>query len=96
MRKLFLSSIIWLAAVSAGNAQENPRYQIIALPPVATDTGHNALIIDTQAGFLWEYWSGPSADDKKINEGITFLGKVTPGSVPGETIPILKRLLKIQ
>jgi hypothetical protein len=95
MRKLFLSSIIWLAAVSAGDAQENPRYQIVALPPVETDTRHNALIIDTQAGFLWEYWSGPAADGK-FNEGITFLGQVTPGSVPGETVPILKRMLKIQ
>jgi len=41
MRKLLLSSMIWLAAVSAGNAQENPHYQIIALPPVETDTGHH-------------------------------------------------------
>ena len=96
MRKLLLSSMIWLAAVSAGNAQENPHYQIIALPPVETDTGHHALIIDTQAGFLWEYWSNPAANDKKIDEGITFLGKVSPGSVPGETIPILKRMLKIR
>lgn len=85
----FIVLIAWLATGSLANAQQNGRYSIISLLPTQSETGNRALILDSHDGYLWEYWSGPDATGK-FNEGITFLGKLMPGSTPGETTPIVR------
>jgi hypothetical protein len=89
----FIILAVWLATGSLANAQQSGRYSIIALAPTHDETGHRALILDSQDGYLWEYWSGLDATGKS-NEGITFLGKPTLGSVPGETTPIVRSAKK--
>ena len=93
MRAIFLSSLIWFAALAPSAAEENGRYQIAPLSSTQSSSGYNALIIDTREGYLWAYWDAPGPDGK-FGEGSTFLGKVAPGTAPGESIPIPKRFAK--
>jgi len=87
MRTTFLVLLSCSVAFSAAQAQQVGRYQVAPIPPTQTDSANRALILDTQEGYLWEYWSGPDATGHS-SEGITFLGKPMPGKSPGESVPI--------
>jgi hypothetical protein len=82
-----------VCSASAKRSGGNGRYQIAPLSSTQSSSGYNALIIDTREGYLWAYWDAPGPDGK-FGEGITFLGKLAPGTAPGESIPIPKRFAK--
>ena len=86
------SAFIALAAFAPGLVQaqtQNPvgRYEMLALPnkPGSYDT--RVMILDTADGHLWQWWEAPAVGSSAPSSGITYLGKVTPGSTPGETMP---------
>jgi hypothetical protein len=88
-RALALSvSVCLLATPATSSAADVGRYQAIPLPKVQNQLGDMIMILDTSTGDLWEWWVGPAIGDSKASEGVVYIGKMTPGSAPGEIRPI--------
>jgi len=88
MRIIFASFLILASIVSHDAiAADGGRYQAIVLPKNPGDTFSTMMILDTTTGDLWQWMEAPGMG--KISEylGMTYMGKVTPGSAPGETRP---------
>jgi hypothetical protein len=65
------------------------RYQAIPLAKSTSLGGEDAImILDTQTGDFWEWFSAPGIGKNPPVTGITYMGKVTPGNSPGETTTI--------
>jgi len=80
-----------LSAAGAAQAQtaQNPvgRYEMVALPKQPGSYENRVMILDTADGHLWQWWEAPAVGSTAPSSGITYLGKVTPGNAPGETLP---------
>ena len=72
--------------VAAQTGDEVGRYQMAVLPPAPGSFDTRVMIIDTRDGNLWQWWEAPAVGNGG-GAGITYLGKVVPGSSIGETIP---------
>jgi hypothetical protein len=68
---------------------ENPvgRYEMIALPNKPGSFDNRVMILDTADGHLWQWWEAPAVGSLLPSSGITYLGKVIPGTTAGETMP---------
>ena len=68
---------------------ENPvgRYEMVTLPSQPGSYDRRVMILDTVDGHLWQWWEAPAVGGSAPTSGITYLGKVAPGSAPGETVP---------
>ena len=84
-----LSLLMSLAAIpQVAQAQsEVGRYQMTALPIKPGSFDNRVMILDTSNGDLWQWWEAPAVGSSVPTSGITYLGRVTPGSAPGETTP---------
>ena len=86
-------TLIALTLSAAGGTQaqttQNPvgRYEMVALPKQPGSYDNRVMILDTADGHLWQWWEAPAVGSSVPSSGITYLGKVTPGPVPGETQP---------
>jgi hypothetical protein len=93
MRMAIIVSILALSALSLitpGLAHaENPvgRYEMIALPNKPGSFDNRVMILDTADGHLWQWWEAPAVGSSVPSSGITYLGKVAPGTAAGETMP---------
>jgi hypothetical protein len=80
------------AAVIAPRAAhaENPvgRYEIVTLPTKPGSFDSRVMILDTADGHLWQWWEAPAVGSATPSSGITYLGKVSPGSTTTETAPL--------
>ena len=77
-----------LIAPHAAHA-ENPvgRYEMVALPNKPGSYDNRVMILDTADGHLWQWWEAPAVGSSVPSSGVTYLGKVTPGTAAGETMP---------
>jgi hypothetical protein len=75
-----------LIALPAAHA-ENPvgRYEMVTLPNKPGSFDNRVMILDTD-GHLWQWWEAPAVGSLVPSSGITYLGKVVPGTIPGETM----------
>jgi len=84
-------AIIALALPAQAEAQpaQNPvgRYEMVALPKQPGSYDNRVMILDTADGHLWQWWEAPAVGSSVPSSGITYLGKVTPGNIAGETVP---------
>jgi hypothetical protein len=93
MRIAIIVSIIALPAASlippnAAHA-ENPvgRYEMVALPNSPGSFDNRVMILDTADGHLWQWRETPAVGSSGASSGITYLGKIAPGNMAGETVP---------
>jgi hypothetical protein len=63
------------------------RYEMVTLPNKPGSFDNRVMILDTADGHLWQWWEVPAVGGMVPSSGITYLGKVVPGSTPGETMP---------
>jgi hypothetical protein len=77
-----------LTALPAAHA-ENPvgRYEMVTLPNKPGSFDNRVMILDTADGHLWQWWEAPAVGSLVASSGITYLGKVVPGTAAGETMP---------
>jgi len=75
------------AAVPAHAQNQVGRYEMVTLPSKPGSYDNRVMILDTADGHLWQWWEAPAVGSLAPSSGITYLGKVTPGNVPGETAP---------
>src|ERR1700761_7648696 len=68
---------------------QNPvgRYEMITLPNKPGSYDNRVMILDTADGHLWQWWEAPAVGSLAPSSGITYLGKITPGNISGETFP---------
>ena len=68
---------------------QNPvgRYEMVTLPTKPGSYDSRVMILDTADGHLWQWWEAPAVGSSVPSSGITYLGKVSPGSTVGETSP---------
>jgi hypothetical protein len=68
---------------------ENPvgRYEMVTLPDKPGSFDNRVMILDTADGHLWQWWEAPAVGSLLPSSGITYLGKVIPGTTAGETMP---------
>ena len=68
---------------------QNPvgRYEMVTLPSKPGSYDNRVMILDTADGHLWQWWEAPAMGSLAPSSGITYLGKITPGNIPGETLP---------
>lgn len=85
--RIALAYGLLLAAILThpANAENIGRYQALALPKAANELGDRIMILDTSTGDLWQWWDAPGLGQFPTKTGITYMGKVAPGSAPGET-----------
>jgi hypothetical protein len=60
---------------------------MVALPKQPGSYDNRVMILDTADGHQRQWWEAPAVGSSVPSSGITYLGKVTPGSTPGETLP---------
>ena len=83
-------ALIAVACFLPGFAQAQTqvgRYEMLALPKQPGSYDNRVMILDTADGHLWQWWEAPAVGSSVPSSGITYLGKVTPGNAPGETMP---------
>lgn len=62
------------------------RYQGFILPKGSNEiNGDRMMVLDTATGDLWQWWDSPALNQSAAKAGITYMGRVTPGTAPGET-----------
>jgi hypothetical protein len=64
------------------------RYEMVTLPTKPGSFDSRVMILDTADGHLWQWWETPAVGNATPNSGITYLGKVAPGSTTTETTPL--------
>jgi hypothetical protein len=69
-------------------AEDVGRYQAVSVPKAANEFVDRVMILDTKTGDFWLWWESPAVQGSPGGLGITYMGKVTPGSVEGYTHPI--------
>jgi hypothetical protein len=62
-----------------------PNRALILGPKSGNELGDRIMILDTRSGDLWQWWDAPALGNFPAKTGITYMGKVTPGTAPGET-----------
>ena len=63
------------------------RYQAIAIPQPANAIGSGSiLLLDTRDGQVWQWWQSTAIGNIAAGSGITYLGKLIPGTAPGEIV----------
>jgi hypothetical protein len=87
--------VSWIAAILSvapgrpAHADDSVgRYQMVTIPSNTGSFDSRVMILDTRDGHLWQWWETPTAGSGGNNAGITYLGKVQPGSSIGETVPV--------
>ena len=75
------------APVPAHAQNQVGRYEMVTLPNKPGSYDNRVMILDTADGHLWQWWEAPAVGSMAPSSGITYLGKVTPGNIPGETAP---------
>jgi hypothetical protein len=89
MRSGFVAIAALVSILVAVQARADPaaigRYQAIALPRGADDLPNKIMILDTVTGDLWQWWERPSSPVDFGPAGITYMGRVAPGSAAGAT-----------
>jgi hypothetical protein len=87
-----LAVLLSVLAVGAARAEEAPlgRYQMVPLPARPGSFDNRVMILDTRDGHLWQWWEVPAVGGGLggVNSGITYMGKVVPGSSAGDTVPV--------
>jgi hypothetical protein len=93
MRVPIASKILPLAMAGliiphAARAQ-NPvgRYEMVTLTTKLGSYDSRVMILDAADGHLWQWWEAPAIGSSVPSSGITYLGKVSPGTAVGETAP---------
>lgn len=81
---LFIAMVWVLAAPNEALADDIGRYQAVPLPRAENQFGQAILILDTSSGDLWQWWQASPVGDSPGGEGITYIGRMKPGSAPGE------------
>jgi hypothetical protein len=86
--KILLLAVAGLIAPPAAHAQ-NPAgsYEMVTLPTKPGSYDSRVMILDTADGHLWQWWEAPAVGSSVPSSGITYLGKVAPGTTVGETAP---------
>lgn len=80
-----LLSIILVTPVIAGDSVIG-RYKGFILPKGSSEIGGDRMmVLDTTTGDLWQWWDSPALNQSPAKAGITYMGRVTPGTAPGET-----------
>jgi hypothetical protein len=89
MRLAFALTALALSAGAVPAQAQNPvgRYEMVTLPGKPGSYDNRVMILDTADGHLWQWWEAPAVGSLAPSSGITYLGKITPGNVPGETVP---------
>jgi hypothetical protein len=64
------------------------RYEMVTLPTKPGSFDSRVMILDTADGHLWQWWEAPAVGSATPSSGLTYLGKVTPGSTTTETTPL--------
>ncbi len=82
---LALYSVCCVAPHAAEAQNAVGRYQMVTLPTKPGSFDSRVMILDTSDGHLWQWWETPAVGSSVPSTGITYLGKVTPGIVAGET-----------
>jgi hypothetical protein len=77
--------VIIVRSPHAALANDIGRYQAIPLPKSESEVGERIMILDTSTGDLWQWWDAPALANVPARSGVTYMGKVAPGSAPGET-----------
>ena len=88
---LFFGILFCLAVIAPEAAHgENTvgRYAMVTLPTQPGSFDSRVMILDTADGHLWQWWEAPAIGNASPNSGITYLGKVTPGSTTTEITPL--------
>ncbi len=69
----------------------NGRFHVITLPRSPADAmGDKLMILDSATGDLWQWWDQPATAAAPAKTGITYMGRVTPGTAPGDTVIVPK------
>ena len=67
------------------------RYQAVPIAPAPNSANSGEiLLLDTSDGHVWKWWEAPTVGSAVGGSGITDMGKLTPGTSPGEIIQRFK------
>ncbi len=87
MRRVVLGLAVILLPTAAMADDSVGRYQAIAVPQPTNAVGSGQiLLLDTRDGQVWEWWSSPTMGNVPGGAGITYMGKLTPGTKPGDIV----------
>jgi hypothetical protein len=92
IRTAFIPLIAMLFLSVGAAAQDGiGRYQAVPIAPAPNSANSGEiLLLDTRDGHVWKWWEAPTVGSAVGGSGITYMGKLTPGTSPGEIIQRFK------
>jgi hypothetical protein len=88
IRTAFIPLIAMLFLSVGAAAQDGiGRYQAVPIAPAPNSANSGEiLLLDTRDGHVWKWWEAPRMGNVAGGSGITYMGKLVPGSSPGEIV----------
>jgi hypothetical protein len=83
--RLVMLALLIAVPLRLANADDVGRYQMVPIPKAPNEPGDRVMILDTTTGDLWQWWEAPRTGQYGGGDGLTYMGRVAPGSRPGET-----------